>query len=193
MTLDMPKKITLGILAIIVIFAGIQLIPQVPRFKKIPQNNRLLFVDKMSFEKKYKQLSIQFKAYPEFFESETPILVYGYISRGISRQQSDIFHKKLTKALTEKNIQYKVVAIENWPKTKNAIDKKYFNSNNLSCSTITKDQELLLDYLDFATDCLSNACIIDKNKNEYILIDRNIDHIIQVLNGETRIYSNTQD
>ena len=193
MKLNKPKKIILGILLILVICALSTIVPQVTRIFKLKNKQHYLRAYKENINSKYVTIAKEYRAFPEIFESEKPVLVYGYISGGLDKAQSDIFHNKLTELLKENDISQKVVAVKDWKKTKEKLENKHLNEDDLTCTTVTESIQNLENYFDFIDTCLSNACVIDKKNNTYIEISRNEEFIIKTLKGEVEITDNTEN
>lgn len=188
MKLDLPKKITLGVLAILVIIALCKTLPkQIDRIKNIVPEDIEYSINNDKFDKQFIQTATKYDAFTEIFKSETPVIVYGYIQNGINKKDSDIFHKNLLKLAENQDTKYKLVAIKDWHKTKQNIEDKHLDGGNLSCAIKTKSQENLELYLDFIEECLTEACYIDRKQRSYAVLVRNEKYLLKVLQGKIPI------
>lgn len=190
MKLNTPKKIILGILVILIIWDLCIVVQKVLNYKHaIKAQETLNIADKKVLNNEYLDISKKYKIYENIFQSKEPVLIYSYTPGGLNKLQSEYFHEKLTTILKEKNIQHKIIAINNhdWENLKEDLDEKYID-NDATCTMVTKEQEQLEDFIDFANNCFSNACIIDTKNKTYTFISRNAEYITKVLLGEVEIY-----
>jgi hypothetical protein len=179
MKLDKPKKITLGILLILTFIAIISITKQIITTQifapKIPIKNSFEY----KIPNKHNITAQRYDAYEEIFKTEGTLLIYGYTPGALDNNLGIPFHNEISSYIENKNLNIKVIAFKNWKNKKNELEDKYFN-NTSSCmmNAVLKNLET---YLKFISKCMDNACIIKPNKQEYILISRDAEYIIQVL------------
>ena len=179
MKLDKPKKITLGILIILILIAMISSIKQIITTQKFAPKTPIRDTFEYKMPHKHSITSQRYDAYEEIFKTEGTLLIYGYTPGALDNNLGIPFHNEISTYLKDRNLNVKVIAYKNWKNKKNELENKYFN-NTSSCmmNTVLKNLET---YLKFISKCMDNACIIKPNKQEYILISRDAEYIIQVL------------
>ena len=183
MKFDKQQKVTIIILAILIIGATISIIPKLVNSVKNIKQEPIFIAKKIELKEEFPPIAKKYKIFTDMFEQNEPVLVYGYTQGHLNTAQSEIFDKKLNKLLEKEKIQHKVISYKNWKTTTNAIQEKYID-NDATCTMVTKEQETLESYLSFIKNCFTSACIIDvKNKN-YIKINRNTEFIIKIIKGE---------
>lgn len=195
MKLDMPKKITIVILAILSLWASVLIVERVISYSKTRQIQSSFYSADMNLlNKEIPSTANKYKLYSEIFNSKEPVLVYGYTPAGLTNVQNEHFNKELTKLVEEKNVQHKIVAVNNleWESLQDALEEKYVD-DSATCSTVTKEQEELENFIEFMDDCFLNSCIIDVKNNSVVKISRNAEYIVKTLLGEVEIYKDSMD
>lgn len=186
MELSNHKKITLGILGLLIIGAIISVTPTAINLVKNLTKKPNYTASHEILDMEFPQIAKRYNAFPEIFEPKEPVLVYGYNPGDLNNAQSEIFHKNLNKLIEEQNIQHKILHYKNWLITLDAIGDKYIDPE-ATCTMETKEQETLKEYLYFIDRCFKEACIVDVKNKSYVLIDRNAEFIIKVLKKEVEL------
>lgn len=179
MKLNIADKIIIGIVGILLIFAGIsiknrsysgsgfpQIVTDAPssKVKQLPEN--------------IIELADKYGVYKELYASDKPTLVYGYNKFYRDESMNKIFHKKLTEKISENKIKFNIFVVENYKDKSSEIIAKSRGETG-SCSP--KENEELDALINTSQNCLEQACIIDMKNQKYTIINRDINDIIETL------------
>lgn len=188
MKLDKPKKITLGVLSFLILWALILTIPSITstikQLKQKPINTAISY----EFEKEELQAIRKYDLFPEFFKSKEPIFIYGYKPNAVNGTFGQSFHDELTKLFEKEQVKHKVIPYKNWDTEIEKYEKRYLQSGDENtCSGMTAEQETIEDVLMTIDRCLQYSCIIDMKNNRRIRVTRDPKYIIEVLKGNVEI------
>jgi hypothetical protein len=182
MELKNHHKITFWILGLLIIGAISSSIPKAINFIKHKQQGKPSYAIRMNLKSEFPYIAKKYNLYPDIFEQDGPVLIYGYIPGQLNSEQSEVFDKKFKKLLGKENLQHKINSYKNWNTIVDVIQEKYVD-NEVTCTMVTKEQEKLEDYLSFINKCMTQACIVDTQTNKYVVLSRNEDYIIETLKG----------
>lgn len=179
MKLDITKKITLGVLAILVISAIISVVPKIIAFHRALNRTPKNYTTNEKMSRSFSISARRYKAYKEIFSTNKPILIYGYTTGALNDRMGKPFHEKLSSRLDAENIDMEVIAFKNWKNKKKELEIKYIN--NTSSCMMSKVQEDLEEYLGFIDKCMNSTCIISSDKRRYVyIVGRDPEYIIQI-------------
>ena len=177
------EKITVGIVIILALCATYNIFGMI----KAQRYRESLYVptaEEIELPANITQLSKKYNVYTDLYNSDEPILTYGYAKHAILKKLGPKFHQELLSRLEQENIDFKVVPYKNWQKYDDQIEidnVAVYDGDDSKCLMENPSVQELDSVRDISTDCLRNACIIDVEQNKYILISRNIDFIIEQL------------
>ncbi|MGN0031303.1 MAG: hypothetical protein ACI37Q_05040 [Candidatus Gastranaerophilaceae bacterium] len=175
------EKITIGILVILVLCAAYNIFGMV----KAQRYKESLYgptTDELELPANITQLSKKYNVYTDLYNSDKPILTYGYAKHAIVKKLGSKFHKELQSRLEQENLDFKVVSYKNWRQYDEQIEEDnaaVYGGDDSKCLMENPSVQELDSVRDISTNCLRNACIIDVKQNKYILMDRDIDFIIE--------------
>lgn len=107
------------------------------------------------------------------YDTDEIILTYSYKPLSVEKNSSEKFHKAITKEVEKNNIKVKLVPYVNGDKYLNdALAGK--QGKKMSCSIKTPSSIARENF----EDCFKNACLFDNKNNQYILLGRDVEHVI---------------
>lgn len=185
MKLNIADKIIIGIVGILLIFAGISIYKR--GFSGNKQKN-ILLSDSISYTEplpdNIQKLSKKFGVYPELYNSDSKVVVYGYNQFSTDSKFNKTFHKKLEKELNSNNYSknYKIIVYKNWEDRYDEIMAANFPDNRMDvCTPETGDEKIIENMILFSQTCIKKVCIIDINNNSATVMDRDINLITKTL------------
>ena len=186
MELKKHHKITFWILGLLIIGAISSSIPNAINFIKAKHQGKPSYSIRMNLKSEFPYIAKKYNLYPDIFEQDEPVIIYGYIPGHLNSEQSEVFDKNFKKLLKKENLQHRINSYKNWKTIVDVIQEKYVD-NEVTCTMVTKEQEKLEDYLGFINKCMSQACIVDVQANKYVVLSRNEDYIIETLKENIEI------
>lgn len=189
MKLDMPKKITIGICAMLLVWASFLIVSKIVSFRKMIKSKSLYYsANRSLLKREILDSANKYKLYSDIFNSKEPVLIFGYTPAGLSKLQNEQFKKELMALVEEKNIKHKIIAVNNleWEKIKEVLEDKY-SDDSATCTMVSKEQNEVEDFMDFLDECFSTSCIIDVKNKSLVRISRNAEFIVKTLSGDVKI------
>ena len=108
MKLDKPKKITLGILIILILIAMISSIKQIITTQKFAPKTPIRDTFEYKMPHKHSITSQRYDAYEEIFKTEGTLLIYGYTPGALDNNLGIPFHNEISTYLKDRNLQNQV-------------------------------------------------------------------------------------
>lgn len=185
MKLDKSEKIILIILVFLIIGAFISI--KNKTFLPTPKIESNAFFVNSQNEYKLplytKAISEKYNVFKDIYTSNEKILVYGIHPDSNDPMDNTTFQKQMEEALKKSNLKYKPIAYTDWEDEILAILVRNRNTiNQESCKIQNSDGEKIENIIDISEKCFNRSCIIDNQHNKYIVISRDINFIINVLN-----------
>ncbi|MBQ8460212.1 hypothetical protein IJ541_08945 [bacterium] len=182
-------KIIISIVCLLVICAGIAIYKTY--FNKnsyyIQMRNMMELAPATATHKEFpadiKKFSKKYHALEELFLSDKKVFTYGYKPLSIEKNMDERFSQHLLARISENNLDnYEVIPYENWEKLRDKIKIENFPGlESEACTMVLPEEKDLDSVLQVADECVMNSCIIDAPNNEYFVLTRNIDFIVQTL------------
>ncbi len=185
MKLNRIDKIIGIVTIILVIIATIQIISNKTINKKTTSmlnnfNNdpySATWVNEEILPDNIKKYSEKYETYQELYNSDELTLVYGYEVFNHDERLNSVFHRKLSKKIKNKNLNYRIVALNGYQHLPDQLLGNY--QEDVTCrADLSKDLNALINT---SENCLETACIVDMKNNRYIHMGRNIDTIVETL------------
>ncbi len=173
------EKITVGILVILVLCAAYNIFGIIKK-QRYRESLYGPTAEEIELPTNISQLSKKYNVYTDLYNSDKPILVYGYAKYALVKKMGTKFHKELQSRLEQENLDFKVVTYKNWQQYDEQIEEDnaaIYEGDESKCLMENPSVQELDSIRDLSTNCLLNACIIDVKQNKYILMDRNVDFI----------------
>lgn len=184
MQLNKFEKITIIVVIFLVIGAIISIATKsyIPKSETKPIFYTIKNQNDYELPEYTKDISTKYQVYPDLYNSDEKLFVYGIEPTSDDPLYNLEFHKKMEKAYKKAHLAYKYVTYTDWEDEKLAIivrNRNYINQD--SCSNENNIGDKIENLIDTSENCFRKACIIDPQNNKYTLMSRDVDFIIQVL------------
>lgn len=141
---------------------------KIDRVEKIPLGN-------------IKSISKKYHLYENIFNSDKPVLIYGYEKKYRKPPISEAFHKELMKELSKGDYsRYNIVGLTDINKFGEAIFQEQDDDDSCFAQKQYKNPEYK-PISDLIQVCYPNSCIVDPQENIYFVVPKAVNLIARVL------------
>lgn len=182
MKFEKSEKIILGVIGILIIWAGFSVIKE----NNLPKYTQPIFInttEEKVLPQNIRELSKKFGAYEDLYSSDTPTFVYSYTEWENPLGLNKKFHKELSEKLKEANLNYKYIVYKNWEDDTFDITLKnrQYLSQSESCGPAEGEEKELEDFISLSQNCIQNACLLDVKNKKMTIISVDPDYIVEIL------------